>query len=63
MDTQLSKITRPLPLSPRALRHGFERTGRTLGIQPTAYTRREQRYLAGMSPFADWRAWPATGGG
>jgi hypothetical protein len=29
MDTQLSKITRPLPLIPRALRHGFERTGRT----------------------------------
>ena len=35
MDTQLSKITRPLPLNPRALRHGFERTGRTHGVQPT----------------------------
>ena len=63
MDTQLSKITRPLPLNPRALRHGFERTGRTPWLQPTAYTRREQWYLAGVSPFVGWRAWPVTSGG
>ena len=31
--------------------------------QPTAYTHREQRYLAGVSPFAGWRVWPVTGGG
>jgi len=28
-----------------------------------AYTRREQWYLAGVSLFAGWRAWPVTGGG
>jgi len=33
------------------------------GVQATGYTRREQFYLAGMSPFALWRAWPVTGGG
>jgi hypothetical protein len=32
-------------------------------LQPTAYTRREQWYLAGVSPFAGRRAWPVTGGG
>jgi hypothetical protein len=35
MDTQLSKITRPLPLIPRAAWHGFKRTGRTIRVQPT----------------------------
>ena len=40
MDTQLSKITRPLPLSPHALRHGFERTGRTHCMKPTRHARR-----------------------
>jgi hypothetical protein len=34
-----------------------------LGIQPTAYTRREQWYLAVVSPFVGWRALPMTGGG
>jgi len=33
MGTQLSKITRPLPLISRTLRHGFERTGRTPRVQ------------------------------
>jgi hypothetical protein len=37
MDTQLSKITRPLPLISRASRRGFERTGRTKRLQPTAF--------------------------
>jgi hypothetical protein len=32
MDTQLSKITRPLPLISRALWRSFERTGRTLTL-------------------------------
>jgi hypothetical protein len=36
MDTQLSKVTRPSPLIPRALRRGFERTGRTHALEPTA---------------------------
>jgi hypothetical protein len=29
------KDQRPLPLSPRTLWHGFERTGRTHRVQPT----------------------------
>jgi hypothetical protein len=33
------------------------------GAQPTAYTRREQRYLAVVSPSAFWRLLPVTGGG
>jgi hypothetical protein len=37
------KDQRPLPLISRALRRGFERTGRTTSFQPTAYARREQR--------------------
>jgi len=37
MDTQLSKITRPLPLNPRTLQHGFERTGRTHRLHLTAF--------------------------
>jgi hypothetical protein len=32
------KDQRPLPLIPRALRHGFERTGRTNGMEPTRFT-------------------------
>jgi hypothetical protein len=28
--------------------------------QPTRYTRREQRYLAGVSSFVGWRALPVT---
>ena len=32
-------------------------------MEPAAYTRREQRYLAGASPLVGWRAWPVTGGG
>jgi len=32
-------------------------------LQPTAYTHREQRYLAGVSPFVGQRALPVTGGG
>ena len=31
------KDQRPLPLIPRAARHGFERTGRTQRLQPTAF--------------------------
>jgi hypothetical protein len=34
-----------------------------LRFQPTAYTRRGQRPLVGVSPFVEWRAWPVTGGG
>jgi hypothetical protein len=45
MDTQLSKITRPLPLNPRTLWHGFERTGRTKRVQPTASRRLARRPL------------------
>ena len=33
------------------------------GLHPTVYTRREQWYLAGVSPFVGWRTWRATGGG
>jgi hypothetical protein len=36
MDTQLSKVMRPLPLIPRVLRRGFERTDRTMRMEPTA---------------------------
>ena len=36
---------------------------RLTSFQPTAYTRREQRYLAGVSPLVGWCAWPVTGGG
>ena len=36
MDTQLSKIIRPLPPIPRTS-SGFGRTGRTKRMQPNAY--------------------------
>jgi len=53
MGTQLSKITRPLPLISRTLRHGFERTGRTIGFQPTPNTRAFwERYLAWLSSWS-----------
>jgi hypothetical protein len=32
-------------------------------MEPTAYTRRKQWYLAGVSPFVGWRILPVTGGG
>ena len=38
-------------------------SGHHTGRKKAAYMRREQRYLAGVSPFVGWRAWPATGGG
>ena len=43
------------------LNKGF--TAPNPSFQPTRYTRREQRYLAVVSPFVGWRTWPVTGGG
>jgi hypothetical protein len=38
-------------------------TAPNISLQPTAYTRRKQWYLAWSSFWLAERAWPVTGGG